>query len=177
MIVRDTISPALAALAGKARSTRPVVLAMATEMASIAGRSFRSERDRAAPWAPLRPSTLKAKGGAGGILRGPNANLARSFHPTATDTTGTVSTNRPYAGYHQFGTRPYVIKPKGKKALAGGGLPHPLKLVKHPGLPARPMLPFIGSTPSSAKLSPYGAERIRKAGQIALDKLLGGGTG
>lgn len=54
-----------------------------------------------------------------------------------------VGTNIQYAKYHEYGTKPYTIRPRTKKALAftvaGGKIVR--KFVNHPGLPARPMLP------------------------------------
>lgn len=44
------------------------------------------------------------------------------------------------ARWHQEGTDPYVIKPKGKKALSWPGGPGPRGKVNHPGLPARPFM-------------------------------------
>lgn len=58
-----------------------------------------------------------------------------------------VGTNVPYARIHQLGgkTRPHVIKPKNKKALAFGG--RVVKSVNHPGsnIPARPFLSLVDS--------------------------------
>ena len=44
------------------------------------------------------------------------------------------------AAFHQFGTKPFTIRPKGKKALAWPGGPGPRKSVNHPGLVARPFM-------------------------------------
>jgi len=63
-----------------------------------------------------------------------------------------ISATAKQAGYHQFGTAPYVILAKPGKALSWPGLPSrvnkagktvpgAVKKVNHPGLPARP---FIG---------------------------------
>lgn len=43
-----------------------------------------------------------------------------------------------YAIFQNNGTRPHIIKPKSKKGLFWLGAGHPVKQVKHPGLPARP---------------------------------------
>lgn len=51
-------------------------------------------------------------------------------------------TNRDYAAVHQFGSKPYVIRPKHARALripAGRYWVFATK-VKHPGVPARPFL-------------------------------------
>lgn len=44
------------------------------------------------------------------------------------------------AAFHQFGTAPYTILPKAKKALAWPGGPGPRKKVNHPGIKARPFM-------------------------------------
>jgi phage gpG-like protein len=53
-----------------------------------------------------------------------------------------VGTNVAYAAIHQFGgqTKPHVIKPRYKRALAFGGVI--VRQVQHPGsnIPARPFL-------------------------------------
>ncbi|BET67201.1 hypothetical protein ASA1KI_21190 [Opitutales bacterium ASA1] len=175
MLVHDTISPQLAAMARRVANPTPIVEAMGQELANITQRSFREPGMRAAPWVPLRPSTLAAKGGAGGILRGPSAVLARSWRVQATATKATVSTDRPYAAHHQFGTRPYVIRPKNKKALRVPGVGHPIKKVNHPGLPARPMLPLVGGSPATARLAPFAERRIQRIGQRKLEAMLRSG--
>lgn len=50
------------------------------------------------------------------------------------------------APWHHFGTAPYTIKPKNKKALAFNGVVR--RQVNHPGLPARPIL---GIGPADAR--------------------------
>lgn len=54
-------------------------------------------------WADLKPSTLEAKNGRGGILvdRG---DLMRSITTFASSTSVSVGTDRPYAKHHQTGT-------------------------------------------------------------------------
>lgn len=44
------------------------------------------------------------------------------------------------AAFHQFGTKAYTIRPKGKKALAWAGGPGPRMRVDHPGLVPRPFM-------------------------------------
>jgi len=48
--------------------------------------------------------------------------------------------NTPYAEPLHEGSKPYVIRPKVKKALHWPGLPHPVKKVNHPGLKPRPWM-------------------------------------
>ena len=51
-----------------------------------------------------------------------------------------VGSNVEYAGAVEFGTGPYIIKPKEKKALYWKGAEHPVKAVHHPGIKAHPYL-------------------------------------
>lgn len=44
-----------------------------------------------------------------------------------------IGSKVPYAGFIEFGTRPHVIRPKTKRALAWKGAEHPVRLVHHPG--------------------------------------------
>lgn len=103
-------------------------------------RRFEAEVDPdGQPWAPLAPSTLEQKAG-DGILRD-SGRLASSLHYQMEGDTLLFGTNVEYAEYQQLGTDPYDIRPKSAKALAWPGAAHPVAVVHHPGLPARP---FIG---------------------------------
>lgn len=44
-----------------------------------------------------------------------------------------IGSRVPYAGFIEFGTRPHVIRPRSKQALAWKGAEHPVRLVHHPG--------------------------------------------
>ena len=146
--IKDSITPGLARLASKFQDKKPILEAMGTEMAAIANGSFNNASLRAAPWAPLKASTIREKirlGRNSGIMKR-SLVLMRSFTPSSyTTSTVTVSTDRPQAPYLQFGTRR--------------------------GLPVRPMLPFIGG-PDSAKLAPFAREKIQKIAQAKMDSLL-----
>jgi phage gpG-like protein len=116
-------------------------------------------------WLGLRPSTLSGrvaqqlgkrgqlKDGRMSILQGRRAaagvrilqrsgRLAGSITPWSDGFGAMVGTNVTYARIHQFGgkTKPHVIRPKYKKALAFNG--RLAKSVNHPGskIPARPFL-------------------------------------
>ncbi len=80
--------------------------------------------------------------------------LARSIVPGATSNdSARVEARANYAGYVEHGTRPHVIRPKNRKALAWGGdrrlsgrlrsgssATHFAKKVNHPGTKAQPFL-------------------------------------
>jgi phage gpG-like protein len=71
------------------------------------------------------------------------SRLSQSFVANVTDTTVEVGTEQEYADYHHFGTRPYDIYPRTAKFLkfrTTGGWRF-AKVVHHPGLPARALLP------------------------------------
>lgn len=86
-----------------------------------------------------RPRTWD-KSKRGGQTLSDTGRLRHSFTVKAYSDHAEVGTNVTYAAFHQFGTRPYVIVPKGKKALFWKGAKHPVKKVNHPGLPPRPFL-------------------------------------
>ena len=117
-------------------------------------------------WIGLAPSTLQARVGtelrkSGGIYKSGawslklgqraaqsgkilqrSGRLAASITPSSDGSSATVGTNVVYAAIQQFGgtTRPHVIEPRFKKALAFGGIF--ARRVNHPGskIPARPYL-------------------------------------
>lgn len=106
-------------------------------------------------WRPLRRSTIYAKGSSGILVD--RGHLKRSFRVRVLGSRLEVYTPIFYAKFHEEGTSPYIIAPK----RAGGLLafPHPdgfarfrarrggvknhilAKVVHHPGLPRRPMMP------------------------------------
>lgn len=88
------------------------------------------------PWAPLSPSYQRNKTKNKNRILFLEGRLAKSFRYQISDSELNFGTNVPYAAHHHFGTKPYTIKPKTKKALAFGGAV--VKKVNHPGLPARP---------------------------------------
>jgi phage gpG-like protein len=147
--IRDTLTPGLKKLAGMIADKKPILEAVGLQLVSITRRSFNEPALRAAPWAPLKAATLKAKlkaGKSSAILKR-DIVLARSWRVSSlTNSTVTVSTDRPYAVHHQFGA------PKA-------------------GIPARPMLPFIGG-PDNAVLAPWAREKLTKIAQAKVASLL-----
>lgn len=90
------------------------------------------------PWAPLSPSYQRNKTKNKNRILFLDGRLAKNFRYQVSDNELNFGTNVPYAAHHHFGTKPYTIKPKTKKALAFGGVV--VKKVNHPGLPARPLI-------------------------------------
>jgi phage gpG-like protein len=94
------------------------------------------------PWAPLAASTLAAGKRKGGPLNRTGRMLANLHYQVEGDTLrlGFDDGDGFPAKYHQEGSRAHVIEPRNKKALAFMGIVR--KRVKHPGLPARPLIGF-----------------------------------
>ena len=122
----------LVRLARRMRDMRPVMNAIGEIIVASVRRNFRESRaPDGTPWKPV-----KRKGRPlvdSGRLRNSVGYLAG--HDRVEVGTGVV-----YASFHQFGTGPYTIRPRRKKALYWPGAAHPVKQVNHPGLPARPFL-------------------------------------
>jgi len=108
---------------------------------------FARQQDPAGrPWKQLRPSTRAQK-------RNPRildekGHLRGSIRYQVDGNVLRVGTNVPYGPVHQLGGKAHIIKPKRKKALAWPGAKHPVKKVRHPGVPARP---FLGIGPEDKK--------------------------
>lgn len=96
-------------------------------------------------WLGLHPGTIAARSKRGhwpGKILTETGRLKASIQADSGINYARVGTNEPYAPIHQFGgkTRPHVIRPRNRKALAFGG--RVVKSVNHPGsdIPARPFL-------------------------------------
>lgn len=159
--ISDGISPELARMAKSVQDRKPILRAMGAELMSWTKRAFNDVSKRPVAWPPVKHSGAPLK--RHGVL----------WHSIAVTNVSndavTVSTDRPYAQFHQLGTKgPYAIKPKSKRALMWPGAAHPMKAVMHPGLPARPFFPFSagGTMMSSA------AQAIERVGMAALRRLL-----
>lgn len=147
VVIKDQVSAVLDQL-GTKRPSKAVSEAMALAVVSMTIRSFNEPALRAAPWPDLKESTVKEKakhGGAGAILKR-STLLFRSWRVIeATAAHARVGSDRPYAGWHQFGTQR--------------------------GLPARPMLPLQGG-PDNAGFTELAIRRMTAVGKAALDGLL-----
>jgi phage virion morphogenesis protein len=136
-------------LAAKASDLKPAMRAISQIMLDAVEENF--EQGGRPKWTPLAPGTIaeRLRKGTwpGQILVRSAGGLAASISASYDATSATVGTNKPYAAIHQFGgrTRPHVIRPKGKKALAWAGGRHPVKSVNPPGsqIPARPFLALM----------------------------------
>ncbi len=152
VVTKDEITPALRNMVDRCRDRQPVLEAMGEALVSVTKRAFNDPSLRPEAWAPIKNLNVDSAGrqrAANGKFQSSSAlkksgALWQSIR--ITELTGdhvTVGTDRPYAGFQQFGTKgPYTIRPKTKKALAWPGAAHPMKSVQHPGLPPRPFFPF-----------------------------------
>jgi phage gpG-like protein len=146
-ITTDTITPDLEKRIRAFGDKRGILEAMGAALVSVATLAFRQSSLRASAWAPV-----KNKGGKSPLYD--TGALKHSIRVISADNeTVTVGSDRPYAAAHQFGSRPYVIKPRQAKALFWPGAGHPVKQVNHPGLPARPFFPFSADGKVTAEAS------------------------
>lgn len=124
---------ALANLTGKTQNMRTVMRTIGTALVERNRLRFnRQVGPDGNPWAPTKRG--------GQILRKSGVLFNSLMVGEVTDTSVEFGTNVPYAAAHQFGSKPYVIKPRLKKALYWPGATHPMRQVNHPGLKARPFL-------------------------------------
>lgn len=111
---RDTLTPDLAKKIGAMKNPQRAARAMGTVFASLAKRSFNDASLRPLPWQPLRAATVKAKKRAGlseEILRA-HGRLAQSPRvKSVTKDSVTVTSDAPYARYHQLGTKNIPARP------------------------------------------------------------------
>lgn len=140
----------VSALLRKLTDPSPLMAGIAQELLTQTEERFAEEGPG---WPQLAPSTAEQRGSAHPILQVTGA-LARSFLPSSGKDFAQISSNDPRAPWHFYGTAPYVIRPRNKKALAFGNVL--TKKVNHPGLPARPMLPVD----ENGNLTPTALEAI-----------------
>ena len=163
VISRDLLTPALRQMARKVSDKKPILEAMGLALVSVTRRAFNDPSLRPAPW-PAR----RGGDGARPLLKR-SGLLWKSARITGLDGRSvTVGTDRPYAAAHQFGTDPYTIRPKSKRALFWPGAAHPVRSVRHPGLPARPFFPFD----SSGRMMARARDNVRAAAAAKINAML-----
>lgn len=146
---RDDISPDLRERLEAVEDLRPVLQAAGLQIVSWAQGAFEDPSKRPLPW-PARRS------GSNPLLKESRA-LQQSIRVVSVSQDAViVGTDRKYAQYHQFGTQPYVIRPKRGRYLFWKGAAHPVRKVNHPGLPARPFMPFS----RSGRMMPEAQRRV-----------------
>lgn len=147
IIVKDQVSAVLEEIGAK-RKNKHIAEAMGLAIVGLTIRSFNDPNVRAAPWAPLKEATLErkiAEGTSTAILKR-HSLLFRSWRVVeVTSAFVRLGSDRFYAPFHQWGTKR--------------------------GLPARPMLPLLG-TAAAAQLTPLAASRMVSAAKAALEGFL-----
>lgn len=99
------VRQALSALARRVADMTPAMRAIGQEMETRIAARFETRRDPAGrPWPPLRPATEKAKRGRGSILYRSGELLDSRAH-RAGPFEAAVGFGKPYAAYHEFGTK------------------------------------------------------------------------
>ncbi|HXH04209.1 MAG TPA: phage virion morphogenesis protein [Candidatus Competibacteraceae bacterium] len=99
------VRQALKQLARRVADMTPAMRAIGQEMETRIATRFETRRDPAGrPWAPLRPATEKAKKGRGAILYRTGELLDSRTHRAGPFEVA-VGFGKPYAAYHEFGTR------------------------------------------------------------------------
>ncbi|MBX3588786.1 MAG: phage virion morphogenesis protein [Ramlibacter sp.] len=161
---------ALREAAGAMANRRPLMRAVAGIMLSAVEDNF--EQEGRPKWKDLAPSTklsrFKEGKWPGKILQRSGA-LASSITQSFTADVAKVATNMPYARIQNFGgrTKPHVIKPKTKRALAFGGIV--VRQVNHPGsvIPARP---YMRLTPRDLRDVIETAQTLQLRAVLAADR-------
>ena len=163
-ITKDTLSPTLQRMIKTSSNPLSVLYAGGTELKAIVKGSFRDPSLRISPW-------KKSKNQTGKTLIGPNALMRRSIALKKLGSNSVVvQTDRPYAPYNQYGTRPYIIRAKNKGGLANKKTGQFFgKVVNHPGLVPRPFFPFN----KNGTAAPFAIKRIEAVMMAKLKKELG----
>jgi len=113
-LAKDSISPSLRKALRKAANPAPALRSAGMVLVQMAKRSFDDPALRAAPWPALKPATINAKARANkssAILKR-DGLLWRSLRVIGVDKTRvTVGSDRPYAAFHQLGTKHIPARP------------------------------------------------------------------
>ena len=162
IVIQDGITPVLNRMLQEIQNREPILRAVGQEVVSMTRQSFTNSALRPASWPPVKNKSGRPLYRTGALTR--SITVARTSNDSVL-----VSTDRPYAMFHQFGTKgPYTIRAKMAGALAWAGARHPVKSVQHPGLPARPFFPFS----ASGTVAEYAKVRISRIIATALRKIL-----
>lgn len=103
-------------------------------------RHLESKAPDGTPWAPLKESSKKDKRKGGPLVK-TSEMIDRLIYQVDSNRLKLGfdgKRNADLASWHHNGTDPYIIEPLNRKALKFGNVI--VKRVKHPGLPARPLL-------------------------------------
>jgi len=165
-IEAKSVTGMLAQAAHGMEDASPLMASISTELHSQTEDNFAAEgRPK---WLGIQPR----KGREGGQILQDTGQLAASISTGSDATSATIGSNKVYAAIHQLGgkTRPHVIRPRNKQALAFGG--RVVKSVNHPGsnIPARPFLPVN----AEGNLQPEAEQGVMDVANLYLSRLIGG---
>lgn len=97
-------------------------------------------------WKPLSPNTVAGRRKGSSAVLQDTGRLRQSFvaKPTGTDRI-VVGSSLALANIHHRGSKPYTIRPVSKKALMFMTPSGPAfaQVVRHPGIPRRPLIPSV----------------------------------
>lgn len=173
VVVTDTLSVNLQGHAQALQRARgPMAMTGVAFLANWAQQSFEDEWRRVIPWAPVKRGGLGPRLEKVTTILKQSRSLQRSIRAESRgEGSGAVVSDRKYAAFHQYGTKPYTIRPKNKKALFWPGGPGPRARVNHPGLPARPFIPIDAND----NLMPQAQDEMLESMRMVLEDMLKGG--
>lgn len=138
-------------LEGAVKAT-PMLEAIGEGLVRFSRRLFTTRGAGVGGWKPLSKNTIAAKGHSRPLFL-TGALMESIDYQVIPGARVQVGSNDEKAPWHHYGTRPYVIRPVQAKVLsfvtAAGRVFTPF--VRHPGIPARPILPRAATAKELAK--------------------------
>jgi hypothetical protein len=153
LIIHDLATVALDRLQAKLMNTESVSEAAGLAVVSLATRSFNDPSVRAAPWSPLKESTLAAK-----IREGTSTAILKRH--------GVL-----WRSYRVIETTNNTVRVGSDRATPGGLSIASIQQFGTTRIPARPMLPIWGTAESNV-LTPLAVKSVRAAALRALNALM-----
>lgn len=144
----DAVLRVIADIESRAKDWTPALNEAALYMEGQTKENINKQQDfEGNPLEPLAKSTIAAKAkrkAASGILKDSGALVSSIRARPASGNQSSVDVDQEYAKWLIEGTKPYTIRPTGKRFLAFEGADRRVftKQVNHPGIPARPFLGF-----------------------------------
>lgn len=132
-VIDDAVQAAFRRLIARGNDLTPLMAEVAEHLVESTQKRFAtSTGPDGVPWPALRDGSGRKPLVASGAMRD-------QIFPSHGSTWAQITATARQARWHQEGTDPYVILPKGR-ALHWPGAKHPVGKVNHPGLPARPFM-------------------------------------
>lgn len=124
--------------------TRALLEAIGQKILAWSDRQFQTEGAQGGhPWKRLSPNTIAGRRGGSSRILQDTGSLKNSISARVASNSVQIGTPSKIAAFHQFGTRPYLIRPKNRSVLRFMSARGPIfaRIVHHPGLEARPFIP------------------------------------